>query len=579
MSFLGIDFGTDSVRAIVVDEAGQTLAEAVRPYPRWGEGRYIDASAGMFRQHPLDYIEAMTDAVREAVSHTNPAEVRGIGVDTTGSTPCLTDASGVPLALHPEFADDPDAMFVLWKDHTAIEEERRINEVAHSGDGPDYTAYEGGVYSCEWFWSKVLHVVRANPRVRAAAAGAIEHCDWIPALLVGEKRGYPEFRVPSSEFQVPGSPTHASTLQLFNLSTQSAEPSNRQTVKPSNRALCPAARCSRCAAGHKAMWHASWGGLPPESFFKRVDPLLMPFRKATPDESFTPDNPVGHLSPEWAERFGLLETVVVAGGILDGHCGAVGAGVRPGTLVKVCGTSTCDFLVAEHVDGLIPGICGQVDGSIVPGLVGLEAGQSAFGDVYAWLKRFLSYAGEVSVAAIERDAAAIAPGSTGIVALDWFNGRRTPYYDATRTGAITGLNLGTTAPMVYRALAEATVFGSKRITDHFAEHGIAVNDIVMTGGISRKSPFVMQMFADVLGQPVKVASCEQTCALGGAIFAAVASGAYSDVPTAMEHMASGIDRVYSPDAGAIEVYAKLYSKYCQMAVVSGHLANNDLPCI
>ncbi len=315
------------------------------------------------------------------------------------------------------------------------------------------------------------------------------------------------------------------------------------------------------------MWHASWGGLPPESFFERVDPLLVPFRRATPAESFTPETPVGHLSPEWAARFGLPETVVVAGGILDGHCGAVGAGVRPGRLVKVCGTSTCDFLVAEHVDGLIPGICGQVDGSIVPSYIGLEAGQAAFGDVYAWLKRFLSYAGEVSVASIERDAATIAPGSTGIVALDWFNGRRTPYYDATCTGAITGFNLGTTAPMVFRALAEATVFGSKRITDHFAEYGITTTDIVMTGGISRKSPFVMQMFADVLGQPVKVASCEQTCALGGAIFAAVASGAYPDVPTAMEHMASGIDKVYRPDAAAIEVYAKLYSKYCQLAAV------------
>jgi L-ribulokinase len=526
MSFLGIDFGTDSVRALIVDVSGHTLAEAVRPYPRWGGGRYIDAAAGMFRQHPLDYLEAMTDAVREAVSHVDAAEVKGIGVDTTGSTPCLTDASGLPLALRPEFAEDPDAMFILWKDHTAIEEEHRINEVAHSGNCPDYTAYEGGVYSCEWYWSKVLHVLRANPRVRAAAAGAIEHCDWIPAVLT-----------------------------------------------KTNEALCPASRRSRCAAGHKAMWHASWGGLPPESFFERVDPLLVPFRRATPDESFTPEKPVGHLSPEWAEQFGLPETVVVAGGILDGHCGAVGAGVRPGRLVKVCGTSTCDFLVAESVNGLIPGICGQVDGSIVPGYIGLEAGQSAFGDVYAWLKRFLSYAGEVSVAAIERDAAAIAPGSTGLVALDWFNGRRTPYYDATCTGVLTGLNLGTTAPMVFRALAEATVFGSKRITDHFAEHGITTSDIVMTGGISRKSPFVMQMFADVLCQPVKVASCEQTCALGGAIFAAVASGAYPDVPTAMEHMASGIDRVYNPNAATAEVYAKFYSKYCLLAASGGLQAN------
>ena len=594
MSFIGLDFGTDSVRAIVVDASGDTLAEAVRPYPRWSEGRFIQASASLFRQHPLDYIEAMTDVVREVVSHVDPAEVRGIGVDTTGSTPCLTDATGQPLALRPEFADDPDAMFVLWKDHTAIEEERRINEVAHSGDGADYTAYEGGIYSCEWFWSKVLHVIRANPRVRAAAANVVEHCDWIPAVLVGGNpvagirdqgsgvRG--ECRSADGSSAYPkavdewvdavdfahGKRQHAAggppaLRQGDPHKTTTPEPSNHQTVKPSNETLCPAAQRSRCAAGHKAMWHASWGGLPPESFFERVDPILVPFRRVLPDETFTADNPVGHLSPEWAARFGLPETVVVAGGILDGHCGAVGAGVRPGTLVKVCGTSACDFLVAKRVDDVIPGICGQVDGSVVPGFIGLEAGQSAFGDVYAWLRRFLSYAGDVSVAALSRDAAAIAPGSTGIVALDWFNGRRTPYADSSRTGAITGLNLGSTPPMVFRALAEATVFGSKAIVDHFEEHGVSVSEIVATGGISRKSPFVMQMCADVLGRPVKVAACEQTCALGGAIFASVAAGVYHDVPEAMTHMASGIDQVYLPDAAAATAYACLYTKYRRLA--------------
>ena len=564
MSFIGLDFGTDSVRAIVVDEAGRTLAEAVRPYPRWSEGRFTKAAEGLFRQHPLDYIEAMTDVIREAVSRVDPAEVRGIGVDTTGSTPCLTDATGQPLALRPEFADDPDAMFVLWKDHTAIEEERRINEVAHSGDGPDYTAYEGGSYSCEWFWSKVLHVLRANPRVRAAAAGAVEHCDWIPAVLTGGKTvagnreqgtGNREQGTGNGEWGATPNPTRQSNLP----SPISYLPS------PISRA---AARRSRCAAGHKAMWHASWGGLPPASFFERIDPLLVPFRRALPDESFTADNPVGYLAPEWAARFGLPETVIVAGGILDGHCGAVGAGVRPGTLVKVCGTSACDFLVAERVDDVIPGICGQVDGSVVPGFIGLEAGQSAFGDVYAWLRRFLSYAGDVSVAALSRDAAAIAPGSTGIVALDWFNGRRTPYADASRTGAITGLNLGSTPPMVFRALAEATVFGSKAIVDHFEEHGIPVSEIVATGGISRKSPFVMQMCADVLGRPVKAAACEQTCALGGAIFASVAAGVFLNVPEAMAHMASGIDREYRPDAATAAVYAELYAKYRQLAAAA-----------
>ena len=518
-TFLGLDFGTDSVRALIADTAGRTLAESVRPYPRWSDGRFAEPAAGLFRQHPLDYLEAMEAVVRDVAAQSDPSAVAGIGVDTTASTPCLTDASGLPLALLPAFADDPDAMFVLWKDHTAVDEERRINEVAHAGDGPDYTAYEGGSYSCEWFWSKILHLVRANPRVRAAAAGAIEHCDWIPALLAGAP-----------------------------------------------------ARRSRCAAGHKAMWHASWGGLPPVAFFERVDPLLVPFRRAASGESFTADRPVGRLCPAWAARLGLPETAVVAGGMIDGHAGAVGAGIRKGTLVRICGTSGCDFLVADRVNGALPGICGQVDGSIVPGLVGLEAGQAAFGDVYAWFRRFLSYAGDVSLATLERDAARLAPGSTGLLALDWFNGRRSPYPDVSRTGVLLGLNLGTTAPMVYRALAEATVFGAKAIIDHFAAQGVTVDDIVMTGGISRKSPFVMQMCADTFGLPVKVAACEQTCALGGAILAAAAAGAYPDVPAAMRHMASKIDKVHRPDSATAEVYAKLYAKYRQLAAGSGQPA-------
>ncbi len=519
-TFIGIDFGTDSVRAILVDASGSILAESVRPYPRWAEGRFTDPAASLFRQHPLDYMEAMTSAVREAASHADPASVAGIGIDTTGSTPCLTDYCGRPLALQPDFADDPDAMFILWKDHTSIEEERRINEIAHSGAFPDYTAYEGGAYSCEWFWSKILHVLRANPRVRAAAHGAVEHCDWMAALLTGA----------TGESQSAPGPAHR----------------------------------SRCAAGHKAMWHASWGGLPPVDFFKAVDPLLVPMRLAANADFPTADAPVGHLSPEWAERLGLTERAVVAGGMLDGHSGAVGAGIRPRTLVKVCGTSSCDFLVADGVGDVVPGICGQVDGSVVPGFIGLEAGQAAFGDVYAWLRRFLSYAGDVSVAAIERDAAAIAPGSTGIAALDWFNGRRTPYADASRTGAIAGLNLGSTPPMVFRALAESTVFGAKAIIDHFEKHGIPVSEIVATGGISRKSPFVMQMCADVLGRPVKVAACDQTCALGGAIFASVASGFFNSVPDAMDRLASGTDREYSPDPASTAIYAKLYQNYLRL---------------
>ena len=513
--FIGLDFGTDSVRALVADAAGQTVADAVRPYPRWAEGRFCDPAANQFRQHPLDHVEAMEAAVREAMRGIDPARVAGLGIDTTASTPCLTDAAGQPLALRPEFADDPDAMFVLWKDHTAVEEAVRINEIAHGGAFEDYTRYEGGAYSEEWFWSKILHVLRNNPRVREAA-GAVENCDWLPALLCGAP------------------------------------------VKP-----------GRCARGHKAMWHASWGGLPPAAFFHAVDPLLDPVRAALGAESFTADVPVGRLSAEWAGRLGLAEGTVVAGGMIDGHSGAVGAGIRPGTLVRIFGTSGCDFLVSERVNGLIPGICGQVDGSVVPGLIALEAGQAAFGDVYAWFRNFLSYVGEVSLAAIERDAAALPPSAKPVVALDWFNGRRNPYPDASRTGAITGLTLGTTVPMVYRALAEATVFGARAIIDHFVAQGVAVEQIVATGGIARKSPFVMQLVADVLDRPVAVADCDQTCALGGAIFGAVAAGLHPSVPVAMERMAARPGTTYAPRAELVPRYASLYRRYLDLGRALG----------
>ncbi len=514
--FIGLDFGTDSVRALVADADGQTVADAVRPYPRWAEGRFCAAAGNQFRQHPLDYLEALADAVRDALQGIDPSRVLGIGIDTTASTPCLVDQGGRPLALRPEFADDPDAMFILWKDHTAIAEATRFNEVAHGGAFEDYTRYEGGAYSEEWFWSKVLHVLRGNPRVRDAAASAVECCDWIPAELCGAP------------------------------------------VKP-----------GRCARGHKAMWHASWGGLPPAAFFHEVDPLLDPVRASLGQDSFTADVPVGRLAPAWAHRLGLPASVAVSGGVIDCHMGAVGANVAPGTVVKVCGTSTCDVLVAPSVDRCIEGICGQVDGSVVPGLVGLEAGQASFGDVYAWLRKFLGYAGQVSIAQIEAEAAALPPSPSPVAALDWFNGRRTPYADASRSGAIVGLTLGTTVPMVYRALAEATVFGSRAIIDHFVAQGVAVERIVATGGIARKSPYVMQLLADVLDRSVAVADCDQTCALGGAIFGAVAAGFLPSVPAAMERMAARPGRTYTPRVELVPHYASLYRRYLDLGRALG----------
>ena len=506
--FIGLDFGTDSVRTALITAEGEMIATAVQEYPRWKNGLHCDAAAGQFRQHPLDYFEAMTATVRTALANAalDPARVAGIGVDTTGSTPCAVDAAGVPLALRPDFQANPNAMFVLWKDHTASAEADRINEVAHNWAGVDYTSYSGGTYSCEWFWSKLLHVLRDDRAVRAAAAGFVEHCDWITAALAGAP------------------------------------------VRP-----------GRCAAGHKAMWHASWGGLPGDNFLRAADPLLAGWRERLYHDTYTADLPVGALTPAWAERLGLPPGVAVAGGAIDCHVGAVGAGITPGQMVKVMGTSTCDVLVAPKVDHCVRGICGQVDGSVLPGLTGLEAGQSAFGDVYAWFRRFLGYGGDVDFTRLSADAEQVQPGA--VLALDWLNGRRSPDANSQVTGALTGLNLATTPPMVFRALIEATACGSRAILERFREEGIAVNGISAVGGIARKSPLVMQICADVLQVPLRIVKSEQACALGAAMFAAAASGFYPDVMTAMTRMESGFDAVYEPRPGLAPGYDQLYRRY------------------
>ena len=497
---IGLDFGSDSVRALLITAEGKEIADSVAPYPRWGQGLYSDAAAYRFRQHPLDHIECMEQVIKEVLKHADPSKVKGIGVDTTSSTLCAVDEQGIPLSLRDEFKEDPDAMFVLWKDHTAIAEADRINEIAWNSPC-DYTLYSGGNYSCEWFWSKVLHLLKVNPKVREKAYSFVEHCDWITALLAG------------------------------------AEVKN-----------------SRCAAGHKALWHASWGGLPPESFFNAVDPLLTPFPSRMGNETFTADTPVGKISPLWAEKLGLPKDVVIAAGAVDCHVGAVGAGIAPGEMVKVLGTSTCDIIVMPSIDRCIPGICGQVDGSVLPGFTGLEAGQSAFGDIYAWFRRFLEWSGsKVSLADLEKEAAAL-PDSQ-VLALDWMNGRRTPDSNPLLTGALFGLTLGTTPPMVYRALVEATVFGTRAIFERFKEQHLEIKSIKATGGIAKKSPFVMQFCADALNMPVAIVNSEQTCALGAAMFGAVASKVHPDICTAQRAMESGCGKVYTPQRNCDSRYA------------------------
>jgi len=539
---IGCDFGTDSVRAVVVGTGGGEKASAVAPYPRWSRGLYCDAGSNRFRQHPLDYTESLVNAVRGALSEL-PAgaakQVAGIGIDTTGSTPCPVDEAGTPLALLPEFADNPNAMFVLWKDHTAVEEAAEINRATAAWSGPDFTAYEGGIYSSEWFWAKILHILRRDEAVRRAAFSWVEHCDWMPALLTGC--------------------TDPLTLKR-----------------------------SRCAAGHKAMWHAAWGGLPDEEFLADLDPLLAGLRERLYTETFTSDVSAGGLCPEWAEKLGLPEGIAVAVGAFDAHMGAVGGGIKPATLTKIMGTSTCDMMVA--IPGVIgekqvAGICGQVEGSIIPGMIGLEAGQSGFGDVYAWFVdllfwplRFVQPSGsgedeelklkqEIKDTILEnltRAAEELDMENTGLLALDWLNGRRTPDADQRLKGALIGLTLGTTAPMIFRALVEATAFGSRAIVDRFRREGVAIDEVVALGGIAQKSGFVMQVSADVLNMPIKVAKSKETCALGAAMFGAAAAGLYPTLPQAQEAMSGGFVGTYNPDPERAARYNTLYGWYLEL---------------
>ena len=530
---IGLDYGTDSARAVVVNAGtGEILASSVKNYPRWSRGLYCDPQANQWRQHPKDYLEVLEFTVKDALSKCAPEvapNVVGIAFDTTGSTPAFADESGTPLAMSEEYAADPDAMFVLWKDHTAIKESEEINAACKASD-VDYSMYEGGIYSSEWFWAKALHILRNSPEIATKASTIVECCEWLPAVLTGVTN-------------------------------------HRDIVR------------SRCAQGHKSMWSEGWGGLPPEEFLAGIDPLLSGWRARLFENTETADKPVGYLCPEWAAKLGLSVSVVVAGGAFDCHMGAVGAGVKPGALVRVIGTSTCDVMVAPYEeigDKCIRGICGQVDGSVIPGMIGLEAGQSSFGDVYAMFRKVLEWPlrtvsgleGDALVEACENiipsltaEAEKIPVSQSAMLATDWVNGRRTPDANPLVKGAITGFTLGTTAPMIFRALVEATAFGTKAIHDRFVEEGVQIEEVIGIGGIALKSPFVMQVMADVLGKPIKVCKTMQACALGAAMFAATAAGVYEKVEEASAAMSSGFSKEYIPDPARGAIYAELYKKY------------------
>ncbi|HEV7334126.1 MAG TPA: ribulokinase [Flavisolibacter sp.] len=541
---IGVDYGTDSVRSIIVNAAtGEEVASSVFYFPRWKQQLYCDASINQFRQHPLDYLEGLEDTIKRLLVQAGPqiaAGIKAISVDTTGSTPVAVDSSGTPLSLLPQFSENPAAMFVLWKDHTAVEEAAEINRHAEGFD-VNYLQYVGGIYSSEWFWAKLLHVLREDEAVRANIYSWVEHCDWIPFVLTGGKR---------------------------------------------------AADIKRgvCAAGHKSLWSKEWGGLPPNDFFASLDPLLDGFTTRLFDKVYTSAEPAGTISEEWATKLGLPKDVVIGVGAFDCHMGAVGGQIEPYYLSKVMGTSTCDMLVAppEEVAGtLVRGICGQVNGSIIPGMIGMEAGQSAFGDAYAWFKSVLAWPIQNLLAQsnlldadtikklveettdriipeLSKAAAQLPLEEDSEAALDWINGRRTPDANQLLTGAFSGINMGTDAPRLFRALVEATCFGAKAIVDRFVEQGIPVKGLIGLGGVAKKSPFIMQMMADVMNMPIRIHKSEQTCALGAAMFAATAAGLYSKVEDAMQAMGGGFDAEYHPNNALVPLYAKRYRQYKTM---------------
>ena len=527
---IGLDFGTNSVRALIVNAAdGTEVASRIWDYAHGEAGVILDGkNPELARQHPRDYVEGIRRTVTDALARArsdpdfSPDHVIGIGVDTTGSTPLPVDTKGEPLLFDDEFSDDPAAMAWLWKDHTGHAEAAEITEKAKDMR-PQYLAKCGGTYSSEWFWSKILHCKRVAPKVFSAAATWVEIADWIPATLSG-------------------------------------------TAHPDRL------RRGICAAGHKAMFNPAWGGYPDLAFVESLDPELAHVRKSLPDRAYTIADIAGYLTKEWAERLGLKPGLPIAVGAFDAHLGGIGSGIQPGVLVKIIGTSTCDMMVAPLEQDLpdIPGLCGIVPGSILPGAYGLEAGQSAVGDIFNWFADYFRSAEDVSDPhiALTREAEGIQPGGSGLLGLDWHNGNRTILVDQRLTGLILGMTLHTRPSEIYRSLVESTAFGARTIMDRFEAYGMKVDRVVNCGGISVKNPMVMQIYADIMGRPLQIARSSQACALGAAIAGATAAGSetggHDSVDEAMAHMAGVLDDKYLPIPANVAVYDRLYAIYTRL---------------
>jgi L-ribulokinase len=523
---IGLDYGTNSVRCLIVNVAnGAEVATAVWGYAHGTAGVILSRDPNLARQHPADYLTGAEITIQQALATAkktvkgfNASQVIGIGVDTTGSTPLPVDANGQPLAFQKKFAHHPAAMAWLWKDHTGIAEAAEITALARKLR-PHYLAKCGGTYSSEWFFSKILKCLRTAPEVFNAAHSWIELSDFVPAALT-------------------------------------------DTLHPDKFTA------GICAAGHKAMYNAAWGGYPDKEFLSQLHPRLGALRDRLPKRVLAVDSAVGTLTADWARRTGLVAGIPVTVGAFDAHTGAIGAGVKPGTLVKIIGTSTCDISVRVNTAKLadIPGVCGIVDGSVLPGYFGIEAGQSAVGDIFNWWVNYIQPGGPKagSHEELTRGAAKLQPGESGLLALDWNNGNRTVLVDQQLTGLLVGQTLYTTPAEVYRALIEATAYGALTIINRYEEYGVKISEVVNCGGIAEKSPLVMQIYADITGRPMKISRSAQTCALGSAIAAAVVAGAHKDFATAQKKMTGLKPTVYKPNPKAHAVYKKLYALYRQL---------------
>ncbi|SIQ66434.1 L-ribulokinase [Alkalispirochaeta americana] len=527
---VGLDYGTNSVRAVLVQLSdGAELATKVWGYAHGDQGIILDKSdPNVARQHPQDYLEGAEHTLKGVVCSAvekhgiDPVDIIGIGVDTTGSTPMPVQRDLSPLTDLPGHGDDPTVMAWLWKDHTSMEEAQEITEKSRS-NRPRFLEKTGGIYSSEWFWAKIWRAYRDNSGSLAKAYTWMEIADWIPAQLAG-------------------------------------------ITDPD------AVKRSICAAGHKGLFHKDWGGYPDQEFLALLHPALVEIRKTLPGKAWTADALAGKLSKEWARKTGIPEGTPIAVGAFDAHLGAVGSGIKEGSLVKIVGTSTCDIMIARddgHVPD-IPGICGIVPGSVIPGYAGIEAGQSAVGDIFNWFVERISPGGPErgTHESLTEDAERLFPGESGLLALDWHNGNRTVLVDQGLTGSIVGLTLQSSPAEIYRSLVEATAYGARRIVEQIEQYGQKIEEVVNCGGISVKNTLVMQVYADVLNRPMKVSRSVQTPALGSAIAASVAAGSsrggYDDFFTAMEEMTGTMERVFEPIRENAEVYEHLYRLYCDI---------------